>query len=197
MVRFMAMLDFLKGLFRKNEKRVEAPASPPPPAAPAKPVEIGQLLSSKTVFIMEPPEKKSELLKFLVGKICDLNPVIPLERAFQAVMEREKVTSTFMDTGLGVPHARLPMITDNPVALAILPKGLVTEVGPATITTQFVFLFFSPEKQLTEHLQILSKVSWLFQNEALKSKLLQTNKADEALKLIQETERGAAHGSKP
>ena len=191
---------FPLGDFFKKSKISDSQSFSSEPSAP-RPAEIGKLLSSDTILIIEPPEKKSELLKMMVQKICQKNPAIPLERAFQSVMEREKVTTTFMESGVGVPHARLPNLNQIEASLAIIPQGFLTSKGTGKKDgstepkTFFVFLFLSPEKQLTTHLQVLSKASWLFQNEKLKDQLLKTKNSSDALRLIQKCENEGPHGS--
>jgi len=185
------MVPFEK--FFRNKKSEVPPASPAPESTSAASAQIHQLLSARSIALIDNPGKKAEVLKHLVKLISDEYSEVSLERAYQAVMEREKVTSTFMDSGIGVPHARLPKIDRIYAALGILQKGFSDQKDT---TTSFVFLFLSPAGDFTAHLQILSRASWLFQNAALKEKLLASRDIENVLHLIKTTEEQSTHGPK-
>jgi PTS system fructose-specific IIC component len=178
--------------FRTKKSKKGNETSPGSPAASA-PVEIHHLLSSETITIFSTPMRKSELLQHLVDLVCAKHPEIPRKRAFQSVMEREKVTSTFMDTGVAVPHARLPELKGTPAALGVIPAGFVD--AALTSPIHYVFLFFSPEGEFASHLQLLARASWLFQNPALRSGLLQAKTPADVLLLIKAIEQTSSHGT--
>ncbi|OVE75643.1 hypothetical protein BVX98_07205 [bacterium F11] len=190
MIGILNMTPF--GNFFKKSKAKENPPSPQPSPQPPS-VKIGELLTAGTILFLEPSEKKSMVLKPLVQRICENDPSVPLQRAFQSVMEREKVTSTFTQTGIALPHARLPKLTRIHAALGVLPHGFQSPKEGAPLTN-FIFLFLSPEGELSRHLQVLSKASWLFQNNTLKESLFQTNDPTKALSLIQAHELEGPHG---
>ena len=185
-------MSFFSKLFKK-EPLQKPSTSPIPEAQEAKPPAcVGDYLSKDTILITNKPGKKSQLLNQLVELIGKKNPHIPTKTAFQAVMEREKISSTFMENGVGVPHARLPKLGNIYASLAIVPSGLFeSKAGNGTDAepvTHFVFLFLSPQGEFNAHLQLLSKASYLFQMVSLREKLIKATSPQEALTLIQQIE---------
>jgi len=175
--------------FNKKKKAAGEPAEASKSQSQAK---ISDCLSADTILILDIPGRKSELLKKLVDLICVKRPDIPVKTAFQAVMEREKVTTTFMDKGVAVPHARLPKIDRIYAALALL-RNQIDEEKEDTASkkppTKIVFLFLSPQGEFAAHLQVLSKASWIFQSDSFKDKLLSSSTPQDILNLIQIAEK--------
>jgi mannitol/fructose-specific phosphotransferase system IIA component len=80
--------------------------------------------------------------------------------AAAAVRAREREASTaVLDTGVGIPHARIAGISHPVVGLAVSPGGFY-EAAP-TVAIRIVALVLSPSAALDEHLRALADIATL------------------------------------
>src|SRR2546425_561639 len=84
-----------------------------------------------------------------------------------------------LDIPAGVPHARLPAVTEPMAALAISPHGLYEAVP--TVPIQLVALVLSPPAATAKHLTILAGIATLLRSPELRARLLAARDDHEAL----------------
>lgn len=173
-------------LFRRQKP--QTPPSQAPAAAPM--IEIGSLLGKDTILFFDRPTKKSEVIQTLVNAMGKAYSDVSIKSTYQAIMEREKLTSTFMESGIAVPHARLAKLSAIRAALGVVvnPAPISRDQASIPENTRFIFLFVSPEKDFTAHLQTLSRASWLFQNPIFKEKVTTLKDPAAVLALLRQIE---------
>ncbi|HYM20504.1 MAG TPA: PTS sugar transporter subunit IIA [Candidatus Kapabacteria bacterium] len=77
------------------------------------------------------------------------------------VMTRERLMSTFLESGIAIPHAAgFEQISDIHAVMALTPKG-VTSLGRDQ-KAYIVLLFLSPEVGKSSHLKFLSSIASVF-----------------------------------
>ncbi len=105
------------------------------------------------------------------------------DRAATAVRAREREASTaVLETGVGVPHARIDGLDASVVALAIAPAGLY-EAAP-TVPIRIVALVLSPLAALDEHLRTLADIATLLHSGELRALLLRATDGPAALDIL-------------
>lgn len=181
------------GWFQKKEAKdpsgATASAKPPKPVrAPVKDVRVSHLLTEKTVIVSAEGVDKNALLEALAKRLCESSGLSDQKGILAKIQEREQGISTTLDTGLSLPHVRLDGLSDIVAALAIVGKGIPDPKQP-DLTIRIMFLFFSPNKpeSFPVHLQLLRKVSSLFQP-ALIEDLSRVSTPAAALELIRKIE---------
>jgi mannitol/fructose-specific phosphotransferase system IIA component (Ntr-type) len=103
--------------------------------------------------------------------------------AATAVRAREREASTaVIETGVGVPHARIDGLAVPVVALAIAPAGLY-EAAP-TVPIRIVALVLSPVAALDEHLRTLADIATLLHSAELRALLLRASDGPAALDIL-------------
>lgn len=107
------------------------------------------------------------------------------------VMRRERVMSTFLDTGIAIPHAAgLEEITDIKAVMALTPQGVLSL--DRQHTAYVVLLFFSPAAGRANHLKFLSSVARLFIDKTVTREIAgatDSSDAYEQIKTIEEIGR--------
>jgi len=104
--------------------------------------------------------------------------------AAEAVRAREAEASTsVLEIGVGVPHARIAGLDAPLVGLAISAGGLY-EAAP-TVPIRIVALVLSPRDALEEHLRTLADIAMLLHSAELRALLLRTPDAPAALRVLQ------------
>jgi len=109
----------------------------------------------------------------------------PILRGLQ---EREKQSSTGMQDGFAIQHARMDEPIQNTlVSLAVLAEGMDFDAIDGQPTRTVVCLI-TPRKQNREHLRVLAGIAQLFARAEFRNALLQANDAKEVLAVIRAEE---------
>jgi len=101
----------------------------------------------------------SILIDHLILKYPDL--ATHRSNIFEMIMKRERIMSTFLETGIAIPHASgFEAITDIHAVMALTPQGVLSLSGDAK--AYIVMLFLSPEVGHANHLKFLAATARLF-----------------------------------
>jgi len=120
-----------------------------------------------------------EELAVLLAMNCGKNP----DDILKAIWEREEGSSTALNGGVGVPHASVKGISEFYVGFGISKKGVDCQSDDRKPTHLF-FVFLAPSGDMSNRMDLLSKVSVLFSDESIKSELLKAETAQEVLAII-------------
>lgn len=99
------------------------------------------------------------------------------------LIERENLTSTGMQDGIAIPHAKSPAVEKLSLALAIIPSGLDFDSFDEEKSKLF-FMIAAPEEIKKEHLDLLQKISKLSYEEEILEKLIDSKDKFEVIKLL-------------
>jgi len=91
-----------------------------------------------------------------------------------ALKEREELGSTAFESGIAIPHARVPGVSRFIVAVVISPRGVDFDSFDKK-KTHFFAVILGPEEQSKEHLQLLAALAKLLKNTTLRKELLRTD----------------------
>ncbi len=158
----------------------------PPPSEGVKELSLSHVISRESIIIWNEPLSKEELLCELAGLIWDEIKILSPALILDAVLEREKQGSTFLNEGVAFPHARLEGITKSFVAVGITRKGIADVVTEKPI--ECVFLILSPASRPNDMIQILAFVSKAFRDRQLMKNLRMASTADDVLSAIKNWE---------
>jgi nitrogen PTS system EIIA component len=149
-------------------------------------VEIADLLlGPDAVLASVKASGKKALLAELASRAAS---VLQLDerRLFDRLLERERLGSTGIGSGIAIPHARMAGIER--------PRGLFARLGhPVDFDSiderpvDIVFLLVAPEGAGADHLKALARVSRLLRDRSLVEKLRNTETADALYALLVET----------
>ena len=123
------------------------------------------------------------MLEFRAGLLATSSPSLTEVEIFDSLLNRERLGSTGLGTGVAIPHGRIPGI-DAPVgAIVTLNSG----VDYDAIDRQPVDLLFAllvPEESTDEHLQILASLAQMFSDRKLSARLRECESAEQLLQLL-------------
>jgi fructose-specific phosphotransferase system IIA component len=126
---------------------------------------------------------KEEIIAELVnlldrnGKLDDRNAV------FEDVLRREKTMSTGMEHGIALPHAKTGGVSDIAVAVGIKKTGVDFDALDGEKSRLFV-LTVSPKKTSGPHVQFLSAIAALLQDEETREDMMNAASRDEVMFLL-------------
>ena len=146
-----------------------------------------QLLTPATVRVGLPGQTKDEVINALLDVVETHPGVKDPEAMRQAVFDRERMMSTGVGKGLGLPHAKTQAVSETLAAFAITAEpvdfGAIDDQK-----VQLVFLLVGTEAAKSEHIKILSRISRLLNRDAFRNRLLKARNVREVLTLLEEGE---------
>ena len=147
-------------------------------------MKILDLLQKEAILVeLKSVDKKGVLEELVipVARIAGINQ----DELIRVLMERERLGSTGVGGGVGIPHGKLKGLDSLIIGLGLSRKGVEFESidgKPAHI----FFLLVSPENSTGLHLKLLARISRILKNDLFKERLLNAVDSDEAMAIIKE-----------
>lgn len=128
---------------------------------------------------------KAEVLRELLDTLAGTGKLSEVERAYNALLERESQGSTGLEHGIAVPHAKTDAVETLTVAIGISPNGI--EFGAMDgQPSKLFFLLLAPPGQSGPHLEALSEIARLSRSEAFLRALISSRSPADVLELLRE-----------
>ena len=155
---------------------------------PPRIVEIGDLITPRSVVPQLRAVSKKQALQELARRAAALTGIH--ERSiYEVLMERERLGTTGIGMGIGIPHGKLAGLA----ALCGMFARLERPIPFDAIDDQpvdLIFLLLAPENAGADHLKALALVSRLLRDRSMCEKLRGTDTADALYALL--TDRAAS-----
>lgn len=150
-------------------------------------MEIRQYLTEKNVIFKINATEKEDIIKELAMNFLNDDSVInssDFDQLLSDLYERENLSSTGMQDGIAIPHAKSDVVKKVSMVVAIDKEGK----NFASLDDQkskIFFLVVAPSTTKREHLDILSTISKLTFEEEKLEKLLNSNSANEVIEILE------------
>lgn len=108
---------------------------------------------------------------------------IPERTIYDVLIERERLGTTGIGMGIGIPHGKLPGLTNLCGIFARLERPVPFEAIDDQ-PVDLIFLLLAPETAGADHLKALALVSRLLRNRAVCDKLRGTDSPDALYALL-------------
>jgi PTS system nitrogen regulatory IIA component len=129
---------------------------------------------------------KKGVLEELVTPIADISG-INNEDLVKVLMERERLGSTGIGEGIGIPHGKVKDLNSLILGFGLSRKGVDFDSMDG-LPAHIFFLLITPENSTGLHLKLLAQISRILKNDLFKKKLLQATSRDEIYSVIKEEE---------
>jgi PTS system nitrogen regulatory IIA component len=129
---------------------------------------------------------KPGVLRELTAALVDRDRDFPpgsAETIFEALMERERLSSTGIADGVAIPHGKHPGITTLKAVLGVHPAGVDFAAIDGQPSRIFILLV-APENSAGLHLKALARISRLFKEQALRDRVLAAATGEELFKVL-------------
>ncbi len=126
---------------------------------------------------------KTEVLEELVIPIARSSGAA-VEDLVQVLLDRERLGSTGIGGGIGIPHGKIPHIDRLFLGFGLSRHGVDFESLDGQPTRIF-FLLVTPENSAGLHLKVLARISRILKSDAFKDRLLQALTREEISAIIQ------------
>lgn len=147
-------------------------------------MQIADILVPERVCIGDEAASKKRVLEIASRVLLQATAHTTAPHAvFDGLTARERLGSTGLGFGVAIPHARLSGIDAALGAFVHITAGVDFD-SPDRQPVDLVFALLVPEHSTDEHLQILSKLAELFNEEELRTKLRAADSADKVFSLL-------------
>lgn len=129
---------------------------------------------------------KKGVLEELVVPVANISGVNH-EDLVKVLMERERLGSTGIGDGIGIPHGKVKDLDSLILGFGLSRKGVdfdSMDGRPAHI----FFLLITPENSTGLHLKLLARISKILKSDPFREKLLRATSSDEIYSIIKEEE---------
>jgi PTS system nitrogen regulatory IIA component len=116
-----------------------------------------------------------------VARIADVNQ----EDLVKVLMERERLGSTGIGGGIGIPHGKMKNLQSLVLGFGLSRQGVDFESLDGQPTHIF-FLLVTPENSTGLHLKLLARISRILKNDPFKDRLRSAADEEEIYRIIKE-----------
>ena len=153
------------------EKWVDNKLTRPAKARRAESVTLRDVLSVDRVRLLDCIEK-DEALNILADALVTAPQVKDGNELRREVFEREALMSTGIGFGIGIPHVRLPSVSDLVIAVGVNRRELADYVSLDERPVQIIFMVAARDNQHAQYLKTLAAISSLMKVEGVREALL-------------------------
>jgi len=147
-------------------------------------MKILDVLDKEAIIVNMKARDKKGALDELVAPVAVATGV-GREQLVKVLLERERLGSTGIGGGIGIPHGKLRNLERLILGFGLSHQGVDFESIDGRPTYLF-FLLLTPENSAGIHLQLLARISRLLKNENVKTKLMQSQTSEDILAAISE-----------
>jgi PTS system nitrogen regulatory IIA component len=146
-------------------------------------MKIADVLERKTIITNLEAKSKPEVIEELAERISSVFTNINQERLVEVLMEREKLCSTAVDSGVAIPHAKLSGISNIIAGFGRSAEGIDFDSLDAKKTHLFIVVI-APENSTGSHIQLLARISKIFRNPELRAEIMECESQDDIFEAI-------------
>lgn len=149
------------------------------------PVSLKDILDPAHVTLMETASKDAALLTMLdnlntTGAIDDLSVVT------EGIFQREKLMSTGIGLGIGIPHVRLESIDNLLMAVGVSTADIVDYESLDGQPVRIIFMILAGKDQHTLHIKTMAAIAARLKNPVLREMLIQSQDTQTIYQLLTE-----------
>ncbi|MBI4064151.1 MAG: PTS sugar transporter subunit IIA [Elusimicrobia bacterium] len=150
---------------------------------PAASVKILDILKPDFVLLDLKSAVKKDMLAEMTDYLMDKESDEIKSEVVGALLDREKLGSTGIGSGVAVPHAKSSRVSQIMCALGISKKGIEFEALDQA-PVYLIFLLVAPPNSQSEHLNILARIVRLLKDRVFRQALREAKSKEEVLRLI-------------
>ena len=145
-------------------------------------MEIADLITPRSVVAQLRATNKKQALQELAKRAAALTGIQD-RTIYDVLIERERLGSTGIGMGIGIPHGRLPGLDTLCGVFARLDRPVPFDAIDDQ-PVDLIFLLLAPEGAGADHLKALARVSRLLRDRSVCEKLRGTDNADALYALL-------------
>lgn len=152
---------------------------------------ITNLLTVERTACQEDLASKKRVLEALAALLATSAPSLAEVDIFDSLLNRERLGSTGLGTGVAIPHGRMAGI-DAPVGAMLTLRNGVDFDAVDRQPVDLLFALVVPEASTDEHLQILATLARMFSDHKLCEELRASQEPGQLLQVLDNWEQQRA-----
>lgn len=141
------------------------------------------VLAPERVLLLD-HSTKEEALTQLVDLLSGTPFVRNRDKLLKGILEREKLMSTGIGFGVGVPHVRIDSVTDLVMAVAVCNKPIADYTSLDEVPVQIVCMLAARTDQHTKYIRTLSSISSRLKDPSSREEIIASDDPAEICKLL-------------
>ena len=122
---------------------------------------LDNLLNPQRVLCQLHATSKKRVLELVAQHVADIEASLEVEPVYASLLERERLGSTALGTGVAVPHCRVNGL-DKPLGCLITLASPIDYDAPDRKPVDLLFVLLVPPDATQEHLDLLAEVARRF-----------------------------------
>jgi fructose-specific phosphotransferase system IIA component len=148
---------------------------------------LSELLEERTIKLELEARRKTDALQEMVELLHGAGKIDNSEAALAGLIEREKLASTGIGSGIAIPHLLTEQARQTVMAFGRRRAGLRFD-SVDNLPVNLIFLIVGAKHQEYAHLRLLSRLSRLLHDSSFRRALLEAATPEEILQLLRRKE---------
>ncbi len=165
-------------------------------------MKLSDIIEPGSVSLDLKPDSSEQLLREIASLASSAEPLrnISKETIYNALSQREMLSSTACGHGVAIPHCRIRSIPGFVAGLVVLSNGIDFNASDNEKVDLIPFVI-GPEEHPRTHLQLLSSLAQIFRNEELRNNIRNAETPEIACEILSgntspDTDRSIVPGRK-
>lgn len=147
---------------------------------------ISELLHKEAIVCGLISQDKESVIAELAGPLAKISGMAE-EELVRVLMDRERMGSTGIGSGIGIPHGKSKEVPEPVMAFGLSREGIDFE----SLDKKPVHIFFmllTPENAPNIHLKLLAGIAKILRNDPFRQRLMMAKTPDEVIKILRDEE---------
>jgi len=144
--------------------------------------EITNFLTEESIIMDCDSKSQKNTLEIISNKMAELTSTNK-DEIFQKLYEREKLGTTAFGNGIAIPHARIEGIQNAKIIILKLTKAIDFNSIDGN-KVDIVMSLFVPNDNNKMHVELLSSIASLLDNQVFREKIRTANTASDVMMII-------------
>jgi PTS system nitrogen regulatory IIA component len=149
------------------------------------PVSLKDILNPAHVMLLE-TSNKDEALMAIVDKLHRTGAIKDREAVAEGIFQREKLMSTGIGLGIGIPHVRMSGIDELIMAAAVSTQDITDYESLDGKPVRLIFMILAGKDRHTLHIKTMAAISSRLRNEILREMILHSHDVETIYSLLTE-----------
>jgi PTS system nitrogen regulatory IIA component len=145
-------------------------------------MKLNDVLPPENIIADAPGGSKKRVLENLSDFLSERMDTVTADELYQGLLARERLGSTGIGEGVAIPHCRLSSCDKITGALFRLEETVDFDSIDGE-PVDLIFALIVPEEQNDQHLQVLSAIAELLQDEAVRQELRDAGSSEALYKI--------------
>lgn len=163
-------------------------------SAPAKknvtfaPINLKDILDPVHITLMETDSKETALMTIL-DNLDQTGAIREKEAVTEGIFQREKLMSTGIGLGIGIPHVRMEVIDNLLMAVGVSTVDIMDYESLDNQPVRVLFMILAGKDQHTQHIKTMAAIAARLKNPVLREMLIQARDTKTIYTLLTERSR--------